>query len=122
MANPPARTATVTVESRADVDAPPASLIVVARGDRGTAAGQVERAHALRVGLAVEHSDAVPVAGDDRDCEQRREHDGAELTRAVSRVCVSWIAVAGSRSHTPNDTNAIGRRGALATSQLLERS
>jgi len=99
------------VESRADGDAPPASVIVVARGDRGTAPGHVERAHALRVGLAVEQSDAVPVAGDERDCEQRGEHDGAELARAVSRVCFSWIAVAGSRSHTPNHTNAIGRPG-----------
>ncbi len=84
IANPPACTATVIIQSGADGDAPPASVIVVARGDRGTAAGQVERAHALRVTLAVEKSDAGPVAGDDRDYEQPREQDSVELARAAS--------------------------------------
>ena len=122
MANPPACTATVTVESRADGDAPPASVIVVARGDRGTAAGQVEHARALRVGLTIEQSDAVPVAGDDRDCEQRgpgRRRAGPcrfACLRQLDRGCEQPKSYSQpyERDRTP--------RGALATSRLLERS
>src|SRR5450755_1943936 len=67
----------------ADGDAPWASVIVVARGDRAAGAGQLDGAGALSVSLAVEQGDAMAVAYGDHDCDQRGEQDRVELSRAA---------------------------------------
>ena len=72
--------------ARADGDAPLASLTVVTRGDCTAGAGQLDRAGALGVSLAVEQRGAMPVTGGDQDCDQWCELDRVELSRAAQRA------------------------------------